>query len=71
MNMICIPHEYAILLPGSQAAGWLKRWGAERYAELAKIFHARGIRKVLLLGGADELEECCKNRHLCVGATGW
>ena len=33
---------YAVLLPGSQAAGSIKRWGAERYAGLANLLEARG-----------------------------
>ncbi|HEB81122.1 MAG TPA: lipopolysaccharide heptosyltransferase family protein, partial [Chromatiales bacterium] len=38
--------DYAVFLPGCQAAGFLKRWGAERYAELARGLHRRGIRHV-------------------------
>ncbi|MCB1744302.1 MAG: glycosyltransferase family 9 protein [Gammaproteobacteria bacterium] len=29
------PGRYAVLLPGSQVVGYLKRWGAERFARLA------------------------------------
>jgi len=49
---------YAVLLPGCQAAGYLKRWGAERYRALAEHLHQRGIARVVLLGGPDEREEC-------------
>lgn len=53
--------RYAVFLPGCQAAGFLKRWGAERYAELARRLHAQGIARIALLGGPDEREEC---RHI-------
>ena len=49
---------YVVLLPGSQAAGDLKRWGAHRYAALAeRLFREDGLR-CLLLGGPDDLGEC-------------
>lgn len=50
--------RFAVLLPGSQAAGWLKRWGAERYAELARRLLAMGMDKVAVIGGPDEVDEC-------------
>lgn len=50
--------RYAVFLPGCQAAGWLKRWGAERYAALAGLLLREGIERVVLCGGKDELEEC-------------
>jgi heptosyltransferase-2 len=52
------PGRYVIFLPGSQAAGWLKRWGAGRYAALADILHRNGIDRTVLIGGGDEEEEC-------------
>jgi len=52
------PRNYAVFLPGSQAAGWLKRWGAERYAELARLLRDAGVPRIVLCGGKDELEEC-------------
>jgi heptosyltransferase-2 len=61
--------SFAVLLPGSQAAGWLKRWGAERYAALARLLLERGLDKVVLLGGPDELDECSRIESLC--AAGW
>lgn len=50
--------DYAVFLPGSQAAGWLKRWGAQRYAALARLLLEAGLQRVVLCGGKDELEEC-------------
>lgn len=51
--------SYAVFLPGCQAAGYLKRWGALRYAELAKRLLLEGkIERIVILGGADETEEC-------------
>ncbi|HQU15287.1 MAG: glycosyltransferase family 9 protein [Gammaproteobacteria bacterium] len=52
------PGGYAVLLPGCQAAGYLKRWGAQRYAALGQLLHQAGIAKIVLIGGPDELEEC-------------
>ncbi len=50
--------RYVVLLPGSQAGGWLKRWGTERYAELARCLHAAGVPRVVLVGGPDEVDVC-------------
>lgn len=49
---------YAVFLPGSQAAGYLKRWGASRYARLAELLAEHGLNQVLVLGGPDEVAEC-------------
>ncbi len=53
-----VPGRYVLLLPGSQRAGWLKRWGVERYAELAQLLRKSGIEKVAVVGGPDEVEDC-------------
>lgn len=50
--------NYVLLLPGSQKAGWLKRWGAGRYAALARTLRAAGIEKIAIIGGPDEVEDC-------------
>lgn len=50
--------EYAVFMPGCQAAGWLKRWGAERYAALARLLAEAGVTHSVLIGGPDEMEEC-------------
>lgn len=55
-----VPGEYAVFFPGSQAAGWLKRWGSQNYAELAKLLHQAEIEKILIIGGPDEIDECQK-----------
>jgi len=52
--------EYAIFLPGSQAAGYLKRWGVDNYAGLARLLHRQGLEKVVIIGGPDEMDECEK-----------
>ncbi|MDX1512187.1 MAG: glycosyltransferase family 9 protein [Gammaproteobacteria bacterium] len=57
--------DYAVFLPGCQAAGYLKRWGALRYIALAKALRARGLGKVLLLGAADEETECREIQAAC------
>lgn len=53
-----IAKKYAVFLPGCQAAGHLKRWGAARYAELGKLLHEAGVDKIVVLGGRDEEQEC-------------
>ncbi len=57
--------RYAVLLPGCQAAGYLKRWGAHRYAALGEKLHAAGLEKIVILGGPDEVEECNTIAALC------
>ena len=52
--------NFAVFLPGCQAAGYLKRWGATRYAELARRLQLAGVARVVLLGGPDEFEECAR-----------
>ncbi|MEY3883689.1 MAG: hypothetical protein RIS87_978, partial [Pseudomonadota bacterium] len=52
--------SFAILLPGSHAAGQAKRWGISHYADLAQALKARGISRIVLIGGADETEDCEK-----------
>lgn len=53
-------NEYVVLLPGSHAAGQLKRWGVARYTELAQALHAQGVGKIVLIGGPDEVEDCAQ-----------
>lgn len=57
--------EYAVFLPGSQAAGYLKRWGAKRYAELGRYLKENGINHIVILGGPDERDECRSIASLC------
>ena len=52
--------RYVVLLPGSQAAGKLKRWGASRFAELARLLHTQGMQKIVVIGGPDEVDECAE-----------
>lgn len=54
------PGRYCVFLPGSQAASWLKRWGAERYAELGLLLHRRGIERVVVIGACDEADVCAE-----------
>lgn len=53
------PGGYAIFLPGCQAAGHLKRWGADNYIGLARLLLQKGL-KIAIIGGPDEMEECEK-----------
>lgn len=48
-----VPIPYALLVPGGAAHRPVKRWPAERYAALARVLDARGIKPVLL-GGPGE-----------------
>jgi len=58
-----VPGKYAVFIPGSQAGGHLKRWGAEHYRALAALLRARGIERVALIGGPDDLDECARIAH--------
>lgn len=60
-----LPDRYAVFLPGCQAAGYLKRWGADNYSGLAHLLHAQGL-KVAIVGGPDEMDEC-ENIRTAVG----
>ena len=58
-------HEYAVFLPGSTITGAIKRWGADRYRDLAERLHACGVPSIVLLGGPDEIEECLEIQRQC------
>lgn len=51
-------HQFAVFIPGCQAAGHLKRWGTDRYAALARLLHEAGLEKIALVGGKDEMKDC-------------
>ena len=57
--------DYGIFFPGCQSAGYLKRWGTERYAALARQLHSAGLNKIVLIGAKDEIEECQKIEQIC------
>jgi heptosyltransferase-2 len=57
--------RFAVFLPGCQAAGYLKRWGAMRYSALAVYLREAGYDNVVLLGAADEMEECQRIQAAC------
>jgi heptosyltransferase-2 len=59
------PDRYAIFLPGCNPNGYLKRWGATRYAALANRLHQDGLDQVVLIGGPDEQEECQRIAAQC------
>ncbi|MDP1657772.1 MAG: glycosyltransferase family 9 protein [Methylotenera sp.] len=50
--------SFVVLLPGSHAAGKTKRWGVNHFADLAEALNERGISRIVLIGGADEAEDC-------------
>lgn len=50
--------RFVVFLPGSQAGGWLKRWGVARYVELGVRLLDRGIERVVVIGGPDEVDVC-------------
>lgn len=56
--------DFAVLLPGSQAGGWLKRWGARKYADCARRLLTSCVKHVVIIGGPDEIEECKNIRNL-------
>lgn len=51
-------NRYALFLPGSQAAGYLKRWGVHNYIALGRDLINRGLERIVIVGGPDETEEC-------------
>lgn len=55
-----VAQRFAVFMPGSQAAGWLKRWGAGRYAQLGGLLLDRGVQHIVLIGARDEAEECAR-----------
>jgi len=57
--------HFGVFLPGSQAAGYLKRWGAARFASLARLLKSHGLQRIALIGGPDELDECRRIRDRC------
>ncbi len=58
-------NNYAVLLPGCQAAGYLKRWGTNKYSSLAQKLHDAGIPKIVLLGSVDEADDCHQIANAC------
>lgn len=48
--------RFAVLAPTSRWPG--KRWPAERFAELARELLTRGFERVVLVGGANERDQC-------------
>ncbi len=52
------PGQYALLLPGCQAAGYLKRWGEDNYIGLGQRLHQAGLRHIVIIGARDEMKEC-------------
>lgn len=57
--------SYAVFLPGCNASGHLKRWGADRYAALANRLHREGLERIVLIGGPDEVDECQRIAQQC------
>lgn len=53
-----VKKQYAILIPGSSAAGAKKRWGRENFSATGRALLAEGNQHILLLGGPDEIELC-------------
>lgn len=50
--------HYFVLVPGAAAAHPLKRWGGERYRELAQRLHDKTGARIVLVGGGDEWALC-------------
>ena len=63
------PGRFAVFLPGCDANGWLKRWGASNYAELARRLHSEKGLAVALIGAAAEQQECDTIQQLVPGPT--
>lgn len=50
--------RFVVFLPGSQAGGWLKRWGVQRYVALGLRLLVAGVERVAVIGGPDEIDVC-------------
>jgi ADP-heptose:LPS heptosyltransferase len=53
LSRFALPPRTALLVPGSSPHRQVKRWPAERYAELAKALAARGVTPVVIGGTAE------------------
>jgi ADP-heptose:LPS heptosyltransferase len=53
LTAFALPPRTALLVPGSSPHRQVKRWPAERYAELAKALAARGVTPVVIGGTAE------------------
>jgi ADP-heptose:LPS heptosyltransferase len=61
--------RFILLCPGSQAGGHLKRWGAERYAALARRLMQDHDLRTVIVGGPDEVDECARVHELSSQTT--
>ncbi len=50
--------QFGVFMPGSQAAGWLKRWGVEKFVHLGRLMLDHGVSRIVLLGARDEAVDC-------------
>ncbi len=60
--------SYGIFLPGCQAAGYLKRWGARRFIALGLALKDNGGHRVVLIGADEDADEC---REIEQALDGW
>ncbi len=50
--------QFALLFPGCNRHGWLKRWPRAAYAQLARRLVELGLTRCVLIGGPDEQDDC-------------
>jgi ADP-heptose:LPS heptosyltransferase len=67
IDRFALPEQFALLVPGSSKRMAVKRWPAERYAEIARGLADQSITPVLL-GGAEEADAIEIVRQGCEGA---
>lgn len=60
-----LDQKFAVFLPGSHAVGLTKRWGVQNYSRLAQLLQERGLPRIVLIGGPDEVEECAAIARTC------
>ncbi len=58
-------NRFAVMIPGCQAAGHLKRWGTGNYIALAHLLRDAGLEKIALVGGKDEMKDCSEIAEGC------
>ena len=62
-NFSLLPGRYALVIPGCSAGNERKRWPAERFRELTRLFAEKGLKSVVMGTKAEsrEIEEICRD----------
>lgn len=60
LNRYCLKKKnFIVFIPGSSETGLLKRWGAKKYIQLAKLIENKSPKtKIVIVGGKVDISEC-------------